>query len=350
MAENPAQMSKTKAIFLTVFLVFMTAAPFLMAGKQLVSDFVNGPKWEMALDLTITEAKCTRYAFVIARCTTRFASVSQPALVQPILEYFSFGSWGGEVAILTRSAKSPQAITTQLAIRDLNLRLVSMCVWALAGLALTLAFVIKVFAPGRSHRIETAPSRLSRDLPSSRAAFGGFAPPPQPDVSFRNPEIFAPAAQPLYQPQVTAKPATSGAEGVSGFLSVAMNRLFKTIGMYVMFIVALIIGSFTLGPDYIGYPVFALVMFAGLRKYYRTGKVLLSVFEPAKPPASEALASQPTPTAKQPAYAPPARTAPAYTPAPRAAPVVAPSTPAARGAEFPASRSAGRNSFGLKRS
>lgn len=213
MAEYPAQMSKTKAIFLTVFLVFMTAAPFLMAGKQLVSDFVNGPKWEMALDLTITEAKCTRYAFVIARCTTRFASVSQPALVQPILGYFSFGSWGGEVAILTRSAKNPQAITTQLAIRDLNLRLVSMCVWALAGLALTLAFVIKVFAPGRSHRIESAPTRLSRDLPSSRAAFGGFAPPPQPDVSFRNPEIFAPAAQPLYQPQVTAKPATSGAEG-----------------------------------------------------------------------------------------------------------------------------------------
>lgn len=349
MAENPAQMSKTKAIFLTVFLVFMTAAPFLMAGKQLVSDFVNGPKWDMALDLTITEAKCTRYAFVIARCTTRFASVSQPALVQPILEYFSFGSWGGEVAILTRSAKNPQAITTQLAIRDLNLRLVSMCVWALAGLALTLAFVVKVFSSGRSRRIESASSRLSRDLPASRAASAGFATTPQPEVSFRNREMFAPAAQPLYQPQVMARPAAPETEGVSGFLGAAMNRIFKTIGMYVMFIVALIIGSFTLGPDYIGYPVFAMAMFVGLRKYYRTGKVLLSVFEPAKRLASEAPASQPTPAPKQPAYVPPTRTAPAYTPAPRAAPVVAPSTPAARGAEFPASRSAGRNSFGLKR-
>ena len=338
MAANPAQMSKTKAIFLTLFLVFMTAAPFLMAGKQLVSDFANGPKWEMALDLKITEAKCTRYAFMIARCTTRFASVAQPALVQPILEYFSFGSWGGEVAVLTRSATNPQAITTQLAIRDLNLRLISMSIWALAGLALTFAFAIKVFSSGRSAQIERSAG------PAFRAVAARVSPPQQPQFGLRETDAPTSAAHPPFQSEPAAKPALAG---VSGFISAAMNRLFKAIGMYVVFLFALIIGSFTLGPNYIGYPVFALVMFMGLRKYYRTGKAVLSVFEPARESASPE--SQPALAPKQPAYVPPARAVPLYSPAPRTPPAVAPSPSASRGAEFPASRSAGRNSFGFKR-
>ena len=161
-----------------LFLLTMTT-PLLFAGPQLYADVVSGPDWVAADDLRVTRAQCTRWEFVVSSCTIEYSDPIA-AKITPALHYLVYGSWGGEHAVLMRSAKAPGAITTVQAIRDLGAREATMGIFLLLE-ALVIVSLGAMLLGGRSATPRDAPLESSRpmspaggerSLPAAAKSFG----------------------------------------------------------------------------------------------------------------------------------------------------------------------------------
>ena len=133
-----------RAIFVVIGMALALVGPLVYAGPQLASDLMVGQKWSLALDLSIKESKCTRWYYLVSTCHIEYVNRQDPAQVGGSLNYFVFGSWSGERALLLRSTENPVRIGTTLGIEHMRQRIVTFGIFAILALGTVAAMLMRL--------------------------------------------------------------------------------------------------------------------------------------------------------------------------------------------------------------
>lgn len=157
-----------RAIFVVIGIALALVGPLFYAGPQLASDLMVGQKWSLALDLSIKESKCTRWYYLVSTCHIEYVNRQDPARVGGSLNYFVFGSWSGERALLLRSTENPGRIGTTLGIEHMRQRLATFGIFVVFALG-TLAAMLTRLLRNAGEPAAFVPQRTS----SAPAAAGG---------------------------------------------------------------------------------------------------------------------------------------------------------------------------------
>ncbi|KMO17790.1 hypothetical protein SQ03_11630 [Methylobacterium platani JCM 14648] len=156
----------------------------VLPGPVLLRDTAHRGQWVPATDWTATEARCTRYAFLVSFCSVTAARRSAPESGTRDLDYSSFASWGGEAVEFVQSADDPDVITLRQAADGLFGRWAVMAFWLFALFRIVVPAGRRgpradaSAAPDRPAQAGPAPGRAGQGGPGPRKTFGMRAAPP----------------------------------------------------------------------------------------------------------------------------------------------------------------------------
>ena len=150
--ELPAWTNAGPNRLVVILLLIVAGLYFLTAtyAGDLLRDIRFADTWQAAYDLRVVDGSCTRYNFVVTRCSARILSNAEPNQAPLEREFLMlFSSGGGESLVPVRSTANPSVVAIAYAAET---KLVNRTITFLAltgALAAMLIGMVSSLAAGR---------------------------------------------------------------------------------------------------------------------------------------------------------------------------------------------------------
>lgn len=145
--------SPTAVIMFLLLVLVLALAPPIISGPQLYRDSLANHRWSIAPSFQITDARCTRYMFLVSTCSIKFTDPREYNRFQRGLDYFVAGSWGSERFSLIQATDNPSHFSISIAEEHLLNRQITMLVWIVAMTSVFVFFFVGAIRFFRSRRV-----------------------------------------------------------------------------------------------------------------------------------------------------------------------------------------------------
>lgn len=144
--------SPTAVIMFLLCVLILGLAPPIISGPQLYKDTLASHRWSTAPSFQITDARCTRYMFLVSTCSIKFIDPGEYNRPRS-LDYFVAGSWGSARFSLIRATDNPSHFSISIAEEHLLNRQLTLLVWSVVMTSVFGFFVVGAIRFFRARRV-----------------------------------------------------------------------------------------------------------------------------------------------------------------------------------------------------